>query len=295
MAGNYGGGYYTHMRNEGDLLLEAIDEALQIGRDANTPVHIFHLKAAGRQNWGKMQLAIAKIKAARAEGQQVTADIYPYVNNGLGIAAFIHPRHFSQGRARLLNRLGEADLRQEIREEMESTGGWENWYRHVGRDWDRVVIGQANDRRYADLAGQTVAEMARQRDEDPWDTFFNLAQSGAFALPQSMTDANKILAIQQDFVSFCTRRRSSRRFANCFASAGVRIVSALVVTLCTRPGRDLLGTRRGSSKCWARPTPFRFVIEAELRKAWLRMSLCLTMGLSPTRPLFRSQTDRQPV
>ncbi|HUG67889.1 MAG TPA: serine hydrolase, partial [Pirellulaceae bacterium] len=204
VAGEYGGRYYTHMRNEGDLLLEAIDEALDIGRTGNTPVHIFHLKAAGRQNWGKMQLAIAKIKAARAAGQQVTADIYPYINNGLGITAFIHPRHFGEGQGKLIGRIDDPNYRDEIRKEMETTGGWENWYRHVGNDWDRVVIGQAEDKRYADLVGQTVAAMAKSRDEDPWDTFFNLVRTGAFALPQSMTDANKILAMQQEFVSFCT-------------------------------------------------------------------------------------------
>lgn len=204
VAGEYGGRYYTHMRNEGDLLLEAIDEALDIGGTGKTPVHIFHLKAAGRQNWGKMQLAIAKIKAARAEGQQVTADIYPYVNNGLGVAAFIHPRHFAEGRSQLIGRLDDDKYRAEIRREMETTGGWENWYRHVGHDWDRVVIGQATDSRYADLVGNTVAAIAKARGEDPWDTFFNLVRSGAFALPQSMTDANKILAMQQPFVSFCT-------------------------------------------------------------------------------------------
>lgn len=204
VAGEHGGRYYTHMRNEGDLLLEAIDEAIDIGRSGNTPVHIFHLKAAGRQNWGKMQLAIAKIKAARAEGQQVTADIYPYINNGLGITAFIHPRHFGEGQRRLIGRLDDASYRGEIRKEMETTGGWENWYRHVGHDWDRVVIGQAEDPRYAELVGQSVAEIAEAREEDTWDTFFNLVRTGAFALPQSMTDANKILAMQQDFVSFCT-------------------------------------------------------------------------------------------
>ncbi|MCA9124358.1 MAG: serine hydrolase [Planctomycetaceae bacterium] len=204
VAGEHGGRYYTHMRNEGDLLLEAIDEALDIGRTGNTPVHIYHLKAAGRQNWGKMQLAIAKIKAARAEGQQVTADIYPYINNGLGVTAFIHPRHFGAGQGQLLGRLDDASYRDEIRKEMETTGGWENWYRHVGHDWDRVVIGQAEDPRYSELVGQSVAAMARAREEDPWETFFNLVRTGAFALPQSMTDANKILAMQQDFVSFCT-------------------------------------------------------------------------------------------
>ncbi len=204
VAGEYGGRYYTHMRNEGDQLLEAIDEALDIGRSGGTPVHIFHLKAAGRQNWGKMQLAIARIKAARADGHQVTADIYPYVNNGLGMDAFIHPRHFANGRAHLISRLDNQQLRDEIRSEMETTGGWENWYRHVGYDWNRVIVGQASDDRYRDLAGKSVAEMANANGEDAWDTFFNLVRSGSFALPESMTDANKILAIQQQFVSFCT-------------------------------------------------------------------------------------------
>jgi N-acyl-D-amino-acid deacylase len=203
-AGEFGGRYYTHMRNEGDRLLEAIDEALEIGAQAKAPVHIFHLKAAGRQNWGKMQLAIARIKAARAAGHQVTADIYPYVNNGLGMAAFIHPRHFGEGRAKLIRQLDDPKLRAEIRKEMETTDGWENWYRHVGYDWNRVVIGKPNDPRYSDFIGKTVAEIAKASDEEPWETFFNLVRSGAFALPQSMTDANKILAMQQDFVSFCT-------------------------------------------------------------------------------------------
>jgi N-acyl-D-amino-acid deacylase len=87
---------------------------------------------------------------------------------------------------------------------METTGGWENWYRHVGQDWSKVVIGQAQDPRYAKLAGQTVAEIAKECGEDPWETFFARVRSGAFALPESMTDANKIRAMQQPFVSFCT-------------------------------------------------------------------------------------------
>jgi N-acyl-D-amino-acid deacylase len=204
VAGQHGGRYYTHMRNEGDRLEEAIDEALEIGRRGMTPVHIFHLKTAGRQNWSKMQSAIAKITAARAAGQQVTADIYPYINNGLGIAALIHPRHFAEGHERLIRRLDDAAVRREIRTEMETSSGWENWFRHVGQDWNKIIIGQTPDRRYADLAGQSVAEMAKAVGEDPWDTFFNLVRAGAFALPESMTEPNKILAIQQPFVSFCT-------------------------------------------------------------------------------------------
>lgn len=209
VAGNYGGRYYTHMRNEGDKLLEAIDEAMEIGRRAGTPVHIFHLKAAGQQNWPKMAEAIAKIKQARSKGEQVTADIYPYINNGLGIAALIHPRHFAEGQERFRAKLDDEQTRHEIRVEMETTEGWENWYRHAGRDWNRIIVGRSNDRRYQNMDGNnldglSVAEIATAAGEDPWDTFFNLVRSGAFALPETMSEANKVLAIEQEFVSFCT-------------------------------------------------------------------------------------------
>ena len=204
VAGEYGGGYFTHMRNEGDRLLEAVEEALQIGRDAKTPVHIFHLKAAGEANWGKMASAIELIKNARASGQRVTADIYPYINNGLGIAALIHPRHFAAGHAALVQKLADPNLRKQIREEIETTGGWENWYRHAGNDWDRIVVGKSNHPKYREWNGLSLAKIAEANEEDPWDTFFELVISGAFALPETMSEANKVLALQQEFVSFCT-------------------------------------------------------------------------------------------
>ncbi|MFH1267814.1 MAG: serine hydrolase, partial [Planctomycetota bacterium] len=204
VAGEYGGRYYTHIRNEGDQLLEAIDEALQIGHSAGVPVHIFHLKAAGRGNWPKIDQAIAKIKKARAEGQQVTADVYPYVNNGLGIESFIHPRHFAEGRDSLRERLDDPKLRAEIRDEMENQAGWENWFRHTGNDWSKVILGRIEGERYARFAGQSLAAIAEAQGEDPWETFFAIVKGGAFALPETMTDDNKIRLIQQEFISFCT-------------------------------------------------------------------------------------------
>ncbi|MDA1012845.1 MAG: serine hydrolase [Planctomycetota bacterium] len=204
VAGEYGGRYYTHMRNEGDQLLEAIDEALQIGDEARTPVHIFHLKAAGRANWPKMDQAVAKIRAARARGQQVTADIYPYVNNGLGISAMVHPRHFAKGQGALRRQLGDAKLRKQIRDEIQNERGWENWFRHVGFDWDKVIVGSTPHKRYEKLTGQSLANIAQASKEDPWDTFFNLLESGAFVQPQSMTEANKMRLMREPFVSFCT-------------------------------------------------------------------------------------------
>ena len=204
VAGEYGGRYYTHMSNEGDRLLEAIDEALRIGTAANAPVHIFHLKTAGRANWGKMDLAIARIQAARAAGQEVGADVYPYVNNGLPICAMIHPRHSAKGPEDLQRRLNDPQIRAEIRREMETGAGWENWFAHTGHDWDRVMIGRIQDPAYAQHNGKSVAEIARAEKRDPWDVFFALARAGAFAMPQSMSEANKIRAMKQDFVSFDT-------------------------------------------------------------------------------------------
>lgn len=204
VAGEYGGGYFTHMRNEGDQLLEAIDEALLIGEQAGTPVHIFHLKTAGRDNWPKMDQVIARILAARAGGQQVGADIYPYLNNGLGIESFIHPRHSAEGRAGLLRRIEDPESRAVIRHEMESDPEWENWYRHIGRDWDNVVLGRMSAEPYASHNGKSLGEIAKAVGKDPWDVFFDVIGTGAFALPRSMSEANKIKAMHQEFICFDT-------------------------------------------------------------------------------------------
>jgi N-acyl-D-aspartate/D-glutamate deacylase len=204
VAGEYGGGYYTHMRNEGDRLLDAIDEALAIGAAADCRVHIFHLKAAGRQNWGKMEQAIARIKAARASGRQVAADVYPYINNGLGITAFIHPRHAAEGPAVLRRKLDDPQIRAEIRREMETNFDYENWYRHIGFDWDKVVLGEMTDRHYSAHGGKSLLAVAKALEKDPWDVFFDACRMNAFALPQTMTEANLIKAMREEFVSFCT-------------------------------------------------------------------------------------------
>ncbi|MFO0960330.1 MAG: serine hydrolase [Isosphaeraceae bacterium] len=204
VAGEYGGRYFTHMRNEGDRLLEAVDEAIAIGERAGTPVHIFHLKAAGQANWPKMGQAIARIKAAREAGHQVGADVYPYLNNGLDLSSFIHPAHSAEGRSGLLRKLDDPAARAEIRREMETQDGLENWYRHVGRDWENVVIGGLTIEPYKAHNGRPLAAIARDLGKDPWDVFFEASKAGAFALPLSMSEANKIEAIRQEFVSFCT-------------------------------------------------------------------------------------------
>jgi N-acyl-D-amino-acid deacylase len=204
VAGEYGGRYFTHMRNEGDRLLEATDEALRIGLAAGTPVHIYHLKTAGQENWGKMDQAIARIKAARAAGQEVGVDVYPYINNGLGIRALLHPRHAADGQAALLAKLKDPAVKAEMRKDMETMGGWENWYAHAGKDWNRIIVANLKDTPYGGYNGQSVGAIATATGKSPWDIFFELCLHDVFAAPQSMSEANKMKAMREEFTSFDT-------------------------------------------------------------------------------------------
>src|SRR3954452_15239344 len=115
----YHGVYITHMRSEADHFLEGMDEAITIGREGGVPVEIYHLKAAGRRNWGKARLAIAKIDSARAAGQDVSADMYPYVAGGTALSACLPPWASEDGK--LLERL--ADSATPAKNPAEGVGG----------------------------------------------------------------------------------------------------------------------------------------------------------------------------
>jgi N-acyl-D-aspartate/D-glutamate deacylase len=192
------------LRSEGDGLLEALDEALRVGREARIGVHVFHLKAAGPRNHDKAARAIERIRAARASGQDVCADAYPYLHNGLDLRSFVHPRRSAAGPEELLAALADARARAEIRREMEEEKGWENWYAHAGSDWDNVILGRIADPALAAHGGASVAALAREVGEDPWQLFFRLSRSGAFAMPRTMSEACVVEILRQDFVAFCT-------------------------------------------------------------------------------------------
>jgi N-acyl-D-aspartate/D-glutamate deacylase len=205
VAGRYGGFYSTHMRNESSQVLDAIRESLEIGEKAGVPVHIYHLKAAGQENWPLMQQAIDLIASARAKGMDVTADTYPYIRNGLGIEALVHPRHFAHGNAPFLATLNDPAVRAALRHEIETTSDWENWYRHVGSNWDNILVSEvqsAPDKKYE---GKSVAEIARMRGKDEWNTFFDLVALMSVSVnPKSMNEEQKYLAMRSEFLSFCT-------------------------------------------------------------------------------------------
>jgi N-acyl-D-amino-acid deacylase len=205
VAANYGGFYSTHMRNESSKVLEAIQEALEIGRRASIPVHIYHLKAAGQENWPLMSKAIDLIRQARVSGMDVTADIYPYIRNGLGLGSLINPSHYARGSQAFLQTLDDPKVRKELRHEIETTSDWENWYRHVGSNWDNVLVAQVPEGGDKRFEGKSIAEIAKLLGKDQWNTFFDLVKSGEVSVnPKSMNEEQKHLALRSEFVSFCT-------------------------------------------------------------------------------------------
>ncbi|MBI3209156.1 MAG: D-aminoacylase [Candidatus Solibacter usitatus] len=204
VAGRYGGLYSTHMRNESGQLLEAIRESIEIGEKSGTPVHIYHLKAAGEENWPLMRKAVDAIQAARDRGVDVTADIYPYIRNGLTLASFLMPYHYDKGAAAFYKTLSDAKVRAALRKEVETRRDWENWFQHVGRNWDNVLVASMPNKAERVLEGKSVAEIARLWRKDVWDTFFELVPKDPSVNPKSMNEDQKHLAMRTEWVSFCT-------------------------------------------------------------------------------------------
>ena len=205
VAGEYGGVYFTHMRNESHAVLEAIREAITIGEAAGVPVHIYHLKVAGQDNWPLMTEALALIDSARAGGMDVTADIYPYIRNGIGLGSFLHPRHYAEGTDAFLTMLSDSELRGRLRQEVESTSDWENWYRHVGMDWNNVLIVATSDSVDPNVINRSIVGAAEVLGTDPWNAFFDLVQAGGVSVnPQSMNEEQKWQALRADFVMIDT-------------------------------------------------------------------------------------------
>lgn len=204
-AAAFGGVYFTHMRNESAGLLEAIDESIRIGENAGIAVHIYHLKAAGQGNWPLMEHAIARIAAARVRGIDVTADVYPYIRNGIGLGSFLHPRHYARGAEAFLTTLDDPGVRAELRREVEATADWENWYRHVGADWGKVLIVSVGNATDPAFVGLSIAQVAERRGVDAWTAFFDLVRAGGTSVaPMSMDEAQKHAALRAPFISIDT-------------------------------------------------------------------------------------------
>ena len=174
IASEYGGMYISHMRSEGNRLLEAVDELITIAREANIPAEIYHLKAAGVENWPKIDEVIAKVEAARAEGLRITANMYTYTAGATGLDAAMPPWVQEGGLQQWKARLQDPQIRARLRREMTTpTDEWESLYLLAGSPEQVILVGFKQDSlKY--LTGKTLAEVARMRGKSPEETAMDL-------------------------------------------------------------------------------------------------------------------------
>jgi len=202
-AGKFGGIYSTHMRNESDSVLDAIDEALRIGREAHVPVEIWHIKVAGKNNWGRMPEVVAKINAARAAGADVSADTYAYTAWYNDFSAFIPAWAHEGGSAKLVERLKDPATRERIRKDMLTPSkDWDNEWQEIPGP-EAVMIGVAKNPKLVPLQGKRLSEIAKLWNKDPMDALFDFLIEDPFAdvAVFGMSQPDVTLALQQPWVA----------------------------------------------------------------------------------------------
>jgi len=202
-GGKFGGIYSTHMRNESDSVLEAIDEALRIGREARVPVEIWHIKVAGKNNWGRMPEVVAKINAARASGADVTADTYAYTAWFNDFSAFIPSWAHDGGTAKLIERLKDPITRERIRKEMLTPSkDWDNEWQEIPGP-DAILIGIVQNPKMLALQGKRLSDIAKLWNKDPMDALFDflIEDPNAGVAVFGMSQPDVTLALQQPWVA----------------------------------------------------------------------------------------------
>jgi N-acyl-D-aspartate/D-glutamate deacylase len=195
VAAQYGGIYGTHMRSEGASEMEAIDEAIRIGREAGIPVEIFHLKVSGKPRWGSMTKVVEKIQAARDQGLDIRADQYPYVAGATALAAALPPWVGDGGPGKLLERLRDPKIRDRMKSEMAADHpDWENLYVDCGGGSGIMIVGVVNPE-LKKYNGKMVSEMAAAEHKPELDALFDFILAD-----QAQTGGLYFMASEQDLV-----------------------------------------------------------------------------------------------
>jgi N-acyl-D-amino-acid deacylase len=211
-AAKFGGTYASHIRDESDAIIPALDEAFRIGREANIPVEIWHLKAAGKSNWGRMPEIVAHIEAARKSGLDVAADTYGYTAAFNTFSAVIPPWAHDGGDKKMIERLKDPVMRARIRQDMETPSSeWNNEWQQV-KGPESFVLSAVQNPKLIPLQGKSIAEIARLWNKDPIDTVFEiLIEDEAFTMVGMfiMDEPDVALAIRQPWVSICNDSQGS--------------------------------------------------------------------------------------
>ena len=203
-AATWGGIYATHLRNESDEILPALDEAIRIGREATIPVEVWHLKTAGKNNWGRMPEVVAKIDSARRAGLDIAADTYAYPAWFNSFSSFVPPWAHDGGTTRLLERLRDPEGRRRIRQDMEADdAGWDNSWKKIPGP-EAIMIGAVQNPELRKFQGKTLAEVAQARGGDPIEALLDFlvddrAYTGVAVF--GMSEPDVALALVQPWVS----------------------------------------------------------------------------------------------
>ena len=203
-ASAFGGVYATHMRSEGTEIDAALDEAIRIGREARIPVEIWHLKVAGKRNWGRMPQVVAKIDSARRAGVDIAADTYAYPAWFNSMSAFVPPWAHDGGDAKLLERLRDPAARRRIRRDMlDPKGTWDNEWQEIPGP-SSVLIGVVHNPALRRYQGKTLAQVAALRRTDAIDALLDILaedQAYTYVAVFGMAESDVALALRQPWVS----------------------------------------------------------------------------------------------
>lgn len=204
VAGQFGGIYSTHMRSEQNAIMQSLDETIRIGREAHVPVEIWHLKTAGKSNWGRMKEVVAKIESARASGVDVTADTYAYPAWFNSFSAFVPPWAHDGGDAKLIERMKDPAMRQRIRKDLTTPSNeWDNeWLAIPGPE--SILICVVQNPALQPLQGKTLAQAAALRHQDPIDALMDiLIEDHAYTSVAvfGMEEKDVALALSQPWVA----------------------------------------------------------------------------------------------
>ncbi|MES2054715.1 MAG: D-aminoacylase [Pseudomonadota bacterium] len=204
-VGRCDGLYISHMRSEGDRLLEAIDELIEISRKTGARAEIYHFKQAGKDNWPKIDAAIARVEAARKAGLKITADMYPYTIAGSGLDASMPTWVQSGGLEKWIERMKDPKVRARLTDEIRKPGvGWENMYRASGGA-DGLIAAGFKSEKLKPLTGKTIAEIAAIRGTSPEETMMDLViedGSRVGIIYRIMDEANVARAVALPWMSF---------------------------------------------------------------------------------------------
>src|SRR6266700_247787 len=205
VAAKYQGKYISHMRSEGNRLLEGLDELTRISREAGIPAEVYHIKAAGQQNWGKIGDLLSRIEAAQKEGLKITADMYTYTAGGTGLDACLPPWTEDGGYPALFKRLRDPATRAKIAAQVKTpTDEWEDLYLAAGGP-DRILLVGFKSEKLKPLTGKTLAAVAEMRGKDPIETIMDLIsedESRISTIYYLMSEENVKKELAKPWISF---------------------------------------------------------------------------------------------